>query len=45
MAGDFNIITTLAKKKGGNWRLDRDAEEFKTFIERTELVDFRTSNR
>jgi len=26
LVGDFYIITTLAEKKGGNWRLDRDAE-------------------
>jgi hypothetical protein len=44
LAGDFNIITTLAEKKGGNQRLDRDAEEFTTFIEKMKLVDIRTSN-
>jgi hypothetical protein len=26
MVGDFNIITTLVEKKGGNQRLDRDAK-------------------
>jgi exonuclease III len=26
LAGDFNIITSLAEKKGGTRRLDRDAE-------------------
>jgi hypothetical protein len=26
LAGDFNIIATLAEKKGGNRRLDRDAK-------------------
>ena len=35
LAGDFNIIATLDEKKGGNRRLDRDVEEFTTFIERT----------
>jgi exonuclease III len=27
LAGDFNIITSLAEKKGGTRRLDRDAED------------------
>jgi hypothetical protein len=27
LAGDFNIITLLAEKKGGTRRLDRDVEE------------------
>jgi hypothetical protein len=44
LAGDFNIIATLAEKKGGIRRLDRDAEVFSTFIEKTKLVDIRTSN-
>ena len=44
LAGDFSIITTMAKKKGGNQRLDRDVEEFTTCIERTKLVDIGTSN-
>jgi hypothetical protein len=35
LARDFNIIATLAEKKGCNKRLDKDAEEFTTFIERT----------
>jgi exonuclease III len=44
LAGDFNIITTLAEKKGGTRRLDRDAEEFSAFIDTMELVDIRTNN-
>jgi exonuclease III len=45
LAGDFNIITSLAEKKGGTRRLDRDAEEFSTFIDTTEMVDIRTNNK
>jgi hypothetical protein len=41
---DFNIIMTLAKKKGGSRRLDRDAEEFSAFIDTVEMVDIKTSN-
>ena len=44
LARDFNIITTLAEKKGGTRRLDMDAEEFSAFIETMELVDIRTNN-
>jgi exonuclease III len=44
LAGDFNIITTLVEKKGGTRRLDRDAEDFSTFIDTVEMVDIRTSN-
>jgi hypothetical protein len=33
LAGDFNIIMTLAEKKGGTRRLDRDAEDFSYFID------------
>jgi endonuclease/exonuclease/phosphatase family metal-dependent hydrolase len=44
LAGDFNIITTLAEKKWGTRRLDRDAEEFLAFIDTMELVDIRTNN-
>jgi exonuclease III len=44
LAGDFNIIVTLAEKKGGVRRLDRDVEVFSAFIEKTNLVDIRTSN-
>ena len=41
---DFNIILTLAEKKGGIRRLDRDVEVFSDFIEKSILVDIRTSN-
>jgi hypothetical protein len=44
LANYFNIITTLAKKKGGTKRLDRDAEDFSAFIDTMELVDIRTRN-
>jgi hypothetical protein len=44
LARGFNIITTLAEKKGGTRRLDRDAEDFSSFIDRVELVDIKTSN-
>jgi hypothetical protein len=44
LAGDFNIIMTLVEKKGGTRRLDRDAEEFSSFIDTMEMVDIRTSN-
>jgi hypothetical protein len=35
---------TLAEKKGGTRRLDRDAKEFSAFIEAMEMVDIRTNN-
>ena len=44
LVGDFNIITTLAEKKGGTGRLDRDAEELLSFIDTMVLVDIRTNN-
>jgi len=44
LAGDFNIITTLAEKKGGTRRLDKDAEDFSSFIDTMELVDIKTNN-
>jgi exonuclease III len=44
LAGDFNIITTLVGKKGGTRRLDRDAEDFSSFIDTVEMVDIKTSN-
>jgi hypothetical protein len=44
LARDFNIITTLAEKKGGTRRLDRDAEYFSSFIDTMKLVDIRTNN-
>ena len=45
LAGDFNIITSLAEKKGGTKRLDRDAEELSTLIDTTEMVDIKTNNK
>jgi hypothetical protein len=44
MAGDFNIIMSLAEKRGGTRRLDRDAEEFSKFIDTVEMVDLKTNN-
>jgi hypothetical protein len=44
LARDFNIITSLAKKKGGTRRLDRDAEEFSKLIDTMEMVDLKTKN-
>jgi hypothetical protein len=44
LAGDFNIIMSLAKKRGGTRRLDRDVEEFSKFIDTTEMVDLKTNN-
>jgi hypothetical protein len=41
---DSNIITSLAEKKGGTRRLDRDAEEFSKFIDTVEMVDLKTNN-
>ena len=45
LAGDFNIITSIAKKKGGTRILDRDVEEFSMFIDTTKMVNIRTNNR
>jgi exonuclease III len=44
LAGDFNIIMTLAEKKGGTGRLDRYVEDFSYFIDTVEMVDIRTNN-
>jgi len=44
LVGDFNIITSLAEKKGGTRRLDRDAEELSKFIDTAEMVDLKTNN-
>jgi hypothetical protein len=44
LAGDFNIIMTLAEKKVGTMRLDRDVEDFSTFIDIVDIVDIKTSN-
>ena len=44
LEGEFNIITSLAEKKGGTKRLDRDVEEFSMFIDTAEMVDIRTNN-
>jgi exonuclease III len=44
LVGDFNIIMTLAEKKGGTRILDRDAEEFSAFIDKVDMVGIRTSN-
>jgi exonuclease III len=44
LAGDFDIITSLAEKKGGTRRLDRDVKEFSKFIDTVEMVDLKTNN-
>jgi exonuclease III len=44
LVGDFNIITSLAKKKGGTRRLDQEVEDFSKFIDRAEMVDLQTKN-
>jgi len=44
IAGDFNIILTMAEKKGRICRLDRYAEAFSDFIEKAILVDIRTTH-
>jgi hypothetical protein len=38
------MITTLAEKKGGIRRMDRVAEAFSFFIEKTKVVEIKTSN-
>ena len=44
LVGDFNIIMSLAEKKGGIRQLDRDAEDFSNFIDTTKMVDLKTNN-
>jgi len=44
LAGDFNIITSLAENNGGMRRLDQDVEEFSNFIDRAKMVDLQTKN-
>jgi hypothetical protein len=45
LAGYFNIITSLAEKKGGTKIMDRYAEEFSTFIYTMEMVGIIINNR
>jgi hypothetical protein len=45
LAGDFKIIKSLAEKRGGTRRFDRDVEELSTFIDTTEMVDIITNNK
>jgi hypothetical protein len=44
LSGDFNKIATLAKKKGCIRRLYIDADVFSALIEKTRLIDIKTSN-
>jgi exonuclease III len=44
IGGDFNIITSLAEKKGGIPRLDMEADLFKETIYNLHLVDWETEN-
>ena len=39
LGADFNMITTLLKKKGGLRKLNRDADSFTSFIDNAKLVD------
>jgi exonuclease III len=44
LGGDFNMITTLQEKKGGQHRLDVDSEAFKETVEKLRLADIQMSN-
>lgn len=44
LGGDFNMITNLAKKKGGLRKLDKDVEAFSTFTAASKLIDVSTAN-
>jgi hypothetical protein len=44
LAVDFNIITTLAEKKGGTEILDKDAKDLSAFIDTMKLVGIMTNN-
>lgn len=45
LRGDFNMINSLSKKKGGQRRIDRDVEAFKEFIEDANLINMEIANR
>ena len=42
--GDFNMITTFVKRKGGIRTLNRDAKAFNNFIQEANLVDILPKN-
>lgn len=42
--GDYNIITNLKEKKGGQMRLEEDNTGLKEFIQTNQLIDVQTSN-
>lgn len=44
IAGDFNMITNFAEKRGGIWKLNKDSEAFLTTIENLNLIDIPTNN-
>jgi len=44
IAGDFNMITNLSKKKGGIRKLDKDSEDFLATIENLNLIDIPPRN-
>jgi len=44
MGGDFNMIKSLSKKKGGTRVLGKDSLSFQIFTENMKLVDVETSN-
>jgi len=44
IAGNFNMITNLAEKRGGIQKLDKDSKDFFTTIENLNLIDIPTNN-
>ena len=44
VAGDFNMIRSLSKKKGGTRQLGRESMAFQNFIRNMKLVDIETMN-
>eukprot|EP00253_Pinus_taeda_P003536 PITA_03536 len=44
IGGDFNMITKLEEKKGGQATLEQENDHFKDFIQNNLLIDMQTSN-
>jgi hypothetical protein len=42
--GDFNIITSLVKKRGGIRRLDLDSQSFRETMRQLNLIELNTIN-
>lgn len=40
IGGDFNMITELEEKQGGQTRMEQENEHFKEFIQNNALIDF-----